>query len=91
MKRVQEIYNFMNGRDISTSYQDAAHNSKYDFSDFVAVTDEVNRVKAEFTAKKDGAFLLSSDPDTYYEYTTDEDVVSSIVSDLNVQTIISTL
>jgi hypothetical protein len=40
--RYNEIKEFMNGRDISSSYSDPAHNSSYDFQEFVYVWEKEN-------------------------------------------------
>jgi hypothetical protein len=41
--RYQAIKEFMNGRDISSSYSDPTHNSQYDFQEFVYVYEEEKR------------------------------------------------
>ena len=41
--RYNEIKEFMNGRDVSQSYTDPAHNSSYDFQEFVYVYEEEKR------------------------------------------------
>jgi len=56
----QEIYSFMNGRDVSTSFSDSSHNSEINFIDFVGVDREAKRVKSELASKKDGTFLLEA-------------------------------
>ena len=55
---MQDIYDFMNGIDVSTSFSDPAHNSEYSFEEFVAAEKEAKRVKAEIASKKAGTFVL---------------------------------
>ena len=38
--RYEEIKLFMNGRDVSSSFSDPAHNSTIDFSEFVYVAEQ---------------------------------------------------
>lgn len=103
----QEIYEFMNGRDISASYSDPAHNSTIDFAEFVEVVDEADKVKDELSSKKAGTFTISSSvpavlndagevvteevPAVFYQYTTDSDLVASITSELDVAAILANL
>jgi len=56
----QEIYDFMAGRDVSSSFSDKGHNSEIDFIDFMVVDREAKRVKIELASKKDGTFLLEA-------------------------------
>lgn len=44
-ERYGEIKAFMNGRDISQSYTDPAHNSSIDFSEFEYVWNEEQKLK----------------------------------------------
>jgi len=101
---MQEIYDFMGGRDVSSSFSDPAHNSEYDFNSFVECEKEVKRVSAEMRGKKAGTFVLENEipavldengdvvqeaiPAVLYEYTNDEDLVASVESELDVAKIL---
>jgi len=64
---IQKVYDFMNGRDVSSSFSDKAHNSEYDFEEFVAVDKEVKKIKAEIISKKAGTFVLEEAIPPKYE------------------------
>ena len=55
---MDDIYNFMDGRDVSSSFSDKAHNSEYSFEEFIVVDKEAKRVQAEVDSKKAGTYIL---------------------------------
>ena len=63
----QEIYDFMNGRDVSSSFSDPSHNSEVSFEEFIAVDKEAKKVKAEILSKKAGTFVLEEAIPAEYE------------------------
>jgi len=99
MNRKQDIFDFMNGRDISTSYQDVNHKSTYGFQEFVEVWNEGNRVKEEILSKLNGTYVLTAAipateeseevPCVYYNYTTKSNLISSIISDLDIEKVLA--
>ena len=47
---MKDIYEFMDGRDVSASFSDPAHDSKYSFGELLAVDAEAKRVVAKIKA-----------------------------------------
>ena len=104
---IQEVYDFMAGRDVSSSFSDKAHNSQYDFEDFVSVDKEAKKVKAELLSKLNGSFKLTAKvnatydeegeilteevPATYYVVTTETALISGIESELDIIKILNVL
>ena len=56
---MQEIYDFMAGRDVSASYSDPAHKSQYHFQEFVDVENEVKRIIKESYTYVDGKLVIN--------------------------------
>jgi hypothetical protein len=52
-ERYNLIKEFMNGRDISSSYSDPKHNSEYDFSEFEHVYNEEQKLIEPVEIKED--------------------------------------
>jgi len=97
----QEIYDFMNGRDVSSSFSDPSHNSEVSFEEFIAVDKEAKKVKAEILSKKAGTFVLEELDENeiqietsayvsavFYVYTTNAKLVSSITSELDISKLV---
>ncbi len=57
---MQTDYDFMAGRDVSTSFSDPAHNSEIDFIDFIVADREAQRVKAKMISLINGSFELEA-------------------------------
>ena len=67
---MQDIYDFMNGRDVSASFSDKTHNSDYSFGQFVAVQNEVDRILADryiHSIDENGENIASINPDVSSE------------------------
>ena len=56
----QQIYEFMAGRDPSTSFSDKSHNSEVNFIDFVGVNMEADRVKDKIVSLVNGSFEIEA-------------------------------
>jgi len=63
-----EVYSFMAGRDCSASFQDPAHNSAYDFGDFVVVETEKKAIESDIKSLMSGSVVLTpAEPAEYDE------------------------
>jgi hypothetical protein len=101
-----EIYEFMRDRDVSSTFSDSTHKSKYSFNDIETVWREKQRILKEINIVKNGEKVLSEavyevNPDTgesicttpvMYAPKTNTSVLKYVVSDiLDVETILVNL